>query len=105
MRKIYKSAEADQEEPEGFIAHKGEQLGMNVGDEAGERKRDGRTRGRMGLVNERGSEGDATLYECAPSRCRINFCTSAGVCVYINRRTCARIAVAPGGTCLSRLAN
>lgn len=31
MRKIYKSAEADQEEPEGFIAHKGEQLGMNVG--------------------------------------------------------------------------
>lgn len=44
MRKIYKSAEADQEELEGFIAHKGEQLGMNVGMGDRERKRDRWTR-------------------------------------------------------------
>lgn len=62
---------------------------------------------RMSLVNERASEEDtgAILYEYVPSRWWINFCTSVDVCVYINWWTCARIAVAPGGTCLSQLAN
>lgn len=58
MRKIYKSVESDQEEPEGFIAHKGEQLGMNV--ERGRKrvKEKWMDERRMALVNERASEED-----------------------------------------------
>lgn len=56
-------------------------------------------------MNERASKIPSILYKDVPSRWWINFCTSVSVCVYINRWTYARIMVAPGETCLSRLAN